>query len=158
MTADELAAFGMEQLSAAAIEDFLASQGTGVLALPTDAAPYVVPMSFGYDGGRRLYFTFVAGAESRKADLAAGGGPARFLVYSVDTPFNWRSVVLTGTIDELPRSEWDEHATAMEDNAWYPDLLERALAAEDVRVFVFDIEDWDGFSHAGLPPGFDRED
>lgn len=46
------------------IEQFLASRGVGVLGLPAEEDPYLVPMSFGFDGGRRLHFTYLTGSTS----------------------------------------------------------------------------------------------
>jgi len=49
------------------------------------------PMSFWFDGESRLYF-----------------------LYRAETMFNWRSVLLTGTISEVPESERDAVRDAME--------------------------------------------
>lgn len=155
MTVETLEALGVERMAEQTIVDFLTSKGVGILALPTDDAPYVLPISFGYDGERRLYFTYATGNTSRKADLSSGDGRASFLVYAAESPFMWRSVVCKGTVREIPRSEWDEHEEAMNDNAWHPDLLERAFEAERVLVYRFDIGEWSGLRHSGLPPALD---
>ena len=157
MTVEQLEAYGMEQMREADIEDFLVSQRTGVLGLAAEGTPYLVPLSFGYDGGTSLYFTYVAAPKSRKARLSDRNDLASFLVYSVESAFNWRSVLLTGTISEVPESEWGDHAEAMSDNAWHPDLFERAKSSGRVLVYRFSIEDWSGLRHAGLPPGFGHE-
>lgn len=156
MTVEKLEALGVEQMAEQSIRDFLASQGVGVLALSTDNAPYILPLSFGYDGERRLYFTYVTGDTSQKADLSSGGKWASFLVYAAESAFNWRSVVCEGTVREVPRSEWDTHDEAMKDNAWHPDLIERAFETERVLVYQFDIEEWSGLRHSGLPPGLEN--
>ncbi|MFC7132640.1 MULTISPECIES: pyridoxamine 5'-phosphate oxidase family protein [Salinibaculum] len=157
MTIDELGEFGMERMDEAAIEEFLTSHGFGVLALPTDGAPYVVPMSFGYDGGTTLYFTYVVGEESQKADLTEAAEAATFLAYSAESAFSWRSVVLTGTVTEVPQNEWARHAEMMDDNAWHPDIFERAMETERIRIYRFDVDDWSGIRHTGLPSGFEGE-
>jgi nitroimidazol reductase NimA-like FMN-containing flavoprotein (pyridoxamine 5'-phosphate oxidase superfamily) len=156
MTVDKLEALGIEHMSDERIGDFLSSQGVGILALPTDDAPYILPLSFGYDGTRRLFFTYVTGGDSDKATLSARGGTASFLVYTAESPFSWRSVVCRGTLTEVPRHDWPAHDKAMADNAWHPDLFERAFELEDVLVYQFEIEEWSGLRHAGLPPGLDR--
>lgn len=155
MTVEALQTLGVEQLSEQDIDDFLTSQGVGVLALPTGDAPYLLPLSFGYGGDRRFYFTYVTGETSRKAGLSSGDGRASFLVYAAESPFVWRSVVCEGTVREVPRSEWDTHEAAMNDNAWHPDLFERAFETERVLVYQFDIEEWSGLRHSGLPPGLE---
>jgi len=152
MTGEALDALGVEQMSQQSIADFLASQGVGVLAFPTDDVPYVLPLSFGYDGDQRLYFTYVIGDTSRKASLSSDGTRASVLVYETKTPFHWRSVICEGTVREVPKSEWDTHEEAMTDNAWHPDLFERAYNTERFLVYQFEIEDWSGLRHSGLPP------
>jgi nitroimidazol reductase NimA-like FMN-containing flavoprotein (pyridoxamine 5'-phosphate oxidase superfamily) len=155
MTVERLEALGIEHMSDDSIQDFLSSQGVGILALPTDGAPYVLPLSFGYDEDRRLFFTYVDGEDSEKAGLSARGTEASFLVYTAESPFSWRSVVCRGALSEVPRHDWPAHDEAMADNAWHPDLFERAFEIEDVLVYQFDIAEWSGLRHAGLPPGLD---
>ena len=152
MTVETLEKLGIEEMSEQSIKDFLTSHGVGALAFPTDDVPYVLPLSFGYDGERRLYFTYVTGDTSRKAKLSRGDTRASVLVYAAETPFNWRSVVCEGTVRKLPESEWDAHEEAMNDNMWQPDVIERAVETERVLVYQFEIEKWSGLRHTGLPP------
>lgn len=152
MTVDELRPLGIEEMSDEDIANFLSSQGVGILALSTDDAPYVLPLSFGYDGDRRLYFTFVTADGSQKARLSSEDRRASYLVYAAESPFSWRSVVCRGTVERVPRSDWERHDEAMEDNAWHPDLFERAFETEEILVYQFDIEEWSGLRHSGLPP------
>lgn len=154
MTLDELGEFGMARMTDDEVRGFLDTRGVGVLGLPTDGAPYLLPLSYGYDGDRTLYFTYVVGAESRKADLTAGSEEATMLVYSADSKYNWESVVLRGTLSELPEDEWDDHESDMA-GAWRPDLFERASEVTDVTVYAFRIDEQTGIKHTGLPPGFD---
>ncbi len=156
MTIDVLRSHGVTEMDEEAIEGFLQNQAVGVLGLPTDGAPYLVPLSFGYDGEDHLYFTYVVGTESRKTALSEGAEAARVLVFHVDTPFNWSSVLLTGTIDSVPESEWAALGDALA-GAWDPDLFRAAKAVEDVRVFAFEVDDAVGIRHTGLPPGFGEE-
>ncbi|WP_123538192.1 pyridoxamine 5'-phosphate oxidase family protein [Halosimplex salinum] len=153
MTIDELTDFGMHEMSDDEVEGFLSTQSMGTLGLPTDAQPYLVPMSYGYDGGSRLYFYFVVGTESRKVELADRAEKAAFLVYSAETAFNWESVVLTGTLRQLPadrRGDVDEAATP----TWRPELFETASESLETQIYEFRIEEWTGVRHTGLPPGF----
>jgi nitroimidazol reductase NimA-like FMN-containing flavoprotein (pyridoxamine 5'-phosphate oxidase superfamily) len=150
MTVDELEAHGLVRMDDAEIRGFLTSQSTGVLGLPAEGAPYLVPMSYGFDG-TALYFTYVTGAESRKAALTGEGTPARFLVYRADTTFNWESALLTGTVEAVPEAEREGVLETVR-IAWRPELFERAEAAELHR---FRVEDWTGVKHTGLPEGFE---
>ena len=155
MTVDELESYGLVRMDDAETDGFLSSQSTGVLGLPGGEVPYLLPMSFGYDG-ESLYFTYVLGAESRKAALTGDGVPARFLVYRADTAFNWESVLLTGRVEPVPEGERDAvfESTTI---AWRPDLFERAEAVETAELYRFRIEDRSGIKHTGLPPAFERE-
>lgn len=153
MTVDELGEYGMQRMDDEEIEGFLSSHSLGILGLPTEQAPYLFPMSYGYEGGSNLYFFYVVGSGSRKADLSDRAEYASFLVYSAETMFNWRSVLLTGTIQRLP----DEQRTSLSDEQiprWRPDLFEKASETEESRLYKFQFDEWTGISHSGLPPGF----
>jgi len=157
MTLDELADYGMYRMDEEAIRGFLSSQGVGVLGLPTADAPSLRPMSFGYDGEDTLYLLYVVGAESRKAVLSDRAEVARFLVYSMETAFNWRSVLLTGGIERAA----DDELGALPDHVelpWQPDLFQRAVSAERTALYRFDITERTGIKHLGLPPAFDTDE
>ncbi|MFC7026767.1 pyridoxamine 5'-phosphate oxidase family protein [Halomicroarcula sp. GCM10025324] len=152
MTVEDLETAGLAQMDDAAIEDFLRSQRFGILGLPADGAPYLVPISFGYDGDA-LYFTFIGGPESQKRTLIRASDTATFLVTDVSSMFNWESVVLTGTPERVPESEWDELADVL-GGVWRPEVFEDALESEDIVIFRFDVEERNGIRHTGLPEGF----
>lgn len=139
----------------AEIRSFLASQGTGVLGFPTADAPYLLPMSYGFDGESRLYFTYLVGSESRKATLSERTDVASVLVYKADTKFNWQSVLLSGTLEQVPESEWGTVGDATDD-AWRPDLFETANLSGGVTVYEFRIQGRTGVKHIGLPLGLER--
>jgi len=140
-----------------AISAFLANRKMGVLGLPTGDIPYLLPMSFGYDDGKTLYFTFVGGPESRKRGLIEATDRAVFLTYTAESPFSWESVLLSGTVDAIPDDEWDDIVPVLE-AAWRPDVIEAAMETEDVTVYRFSVDEWTGYKHTGLPPGFDTGD
>ena len=153
MTVDDLTEYGAVEMDDDAIEAFLSSQRVGILALPTDGAPTMRPLSFAYDEEDSLYVLYVGDSDSRKRDLSDRAESARFLVYSAETAFNWRSVLLTGRIDAVP----DEDVAALEDQVsipWQPDLLAAVGDAEGTSLYRFVIEDQQGLRHSGLPEGF----
>lgn len=157
MSIDELTEYGMKRMDDDEIRTFLTGQGSGVLGLSADDAPYLVPLSFGFDGESRLYFTYALGSTSQKETLTDRADTASFLVYSVEGTFNWESVLLTGTIEELPEAQWPDHEAAME-NAWHPDLLEAAHTSRGVKVYALTIDEQTGIKHTGLPPGFEPKE
>jgi nitroimidazol reductase NimA-like FMN-containing flavoprotein (pyridoxamine 5'-phosphate oxidase superfamily) len=154
MTIEELEAIGAARMEDDEIRSFLSNQGTGVLGLPADDGPYLLPISFGYDGERRLAFTFVPAERSRKRELSDRATQATFLVYDATTMFSWQSVVCAGTIDEVTGDDLDAALETMR-NAWHPDLLEQAKLSGDVVVYAFDVTEWSGVKHMGLPPGLE---
>ncbi len=153
MSVAQLQEYGLEEMDDDAIREFVSSQSTGVLGLPMDGAPYLLPMSFAFDGDASLYFTYLLGSSSRKAALSEQADRARFLVYSVETMFNWRSVMLTGKLTEVPENEW----SGLEDvltNAWRPELFRTASTSGGVGVYEFAIQSQSGIRHTGLASGF----
>lgn len=157
MTVEELGAYGIDRMDDEGIERFLGMQSQGVLGLPTDAEPYLLPMSYGYDSGDRLYFYFLVGSESRKRELADVADAATFLVYNAEM-FHWRSVLLTGRVRERETGDEDGSATLSESRtpAWRPELLETASETEETRPYEFLIEDWTGLRHDIQPPAMDQ--
>lgn len=126
MTISRLLEEGLTGMDDASIRQFPSSQGTGVLGLPTAESPYLLPMSYSFDGESTLYFTFVGGPKAGGA-LIARTDSARFLVYDARTAFNRESVMLSGPIEPVPQGEWDRFAAATE-TPWRPDIFEAATA------------------------------
>ncbi|MFO7834808.1 MAG: pyridoxamine 5'-phosphate oxidase family protein [Halohasta sp.] len=157
MTVEDLTAYGMEPMTDANVRSLLSSRNVGVLALPTDDVPMLRPLSFWFDGEDALYFVYVLGTESRKHDLSRQVDTARFLVYSAQTAFNWRSVLLTGRLSEVPDAELAGVLEAME-LTWRPEVFRQASVDEPTAVYRFEIDDWTGIKHLGLPPGIEAPD
>jgi len=65
--------------------------------------------------------------------------------------YNWQSALLTGTLSEVPESDWDALEETLSD-AWRPSLIETATLSGDVAVFELSIEERTGIKHQGLPP------
>lgn len=157
MSVDELREVGLERMDDDQIREFLSSRGFGVLGLPAEDAPYLIPMSFGYDGGTALYFTYVLGEQSRKETLTERADHARFLVYEAASPYSWESVVLTGTIEEVPVEEWGEIEDVLS-AAWHPAIFEEAPVSRGLRVYRFEADELSGIRHTGLPEGLEPRD
>ncbi|MFC5279476.1 pyridoxamine 5'-phosphate oxidase family protein [Halorubrum rubrum] len=149
MSTDEFLESSAATMDDDRIRAFLTEQGVGTLALPDEDAPYLVPMSFGYDGESALYFAFLLfGPESRKETLSDDAAGARFLVYDARSPHEWRSVSLRGRIAPIEEGEWTDLREAME-NAWHPDLFSSAEPMRGVRGYRFRIDDWTGIRQGG---------
>jgi nitroimidazol reductase NimA-like FMN-containing flavoprotein (pyridoxamine 5'-phosphate oxidase superfamily) len=157
MTVEELENYGMKQMSDDQIRQILSTQDVGILGLPAEEAPSMRPLTFWFDGSDTIYFVYVVGSQSRKVDLSERADLARFLVYRIETTFNWRSALFTGTIDEVPDSQREAIESEMEIE-WQPEVFERAKTAEDIAVYRFAVDEWSGIKHTGLPPGFEADD
>jgi len=153
MTIDSLEEHGMERMDDEEIEQFLSMQSMGVLGLPTEDEPYLLPMSYGFDGESRLYFFYLVGEESRKAELSEQAESASFLVYNAETAFHWRSVVLSGTLRELSEDE-SADLTDAQTPTWRPKLIQAASESEQTRFWKFSIEELTGIRHDAQPPGY----
>ena len=151
MTVAELEDFGMLQMDREDIEKTLQRKSIGVLGVPTDTAPLLRPLSFWYDGDAALYFVYVLGTDSRKVTASDNAAVARFLVYDIETTFNWRSVLLTGALERVP----DDERVAIEDQmdtSWKPDVFERAAKTEATALYRLRIDDRAGIKQLELPP------
>ena len=153
MTIDQLEEYGLEQMDDEEIREFLSEHSTGVLGLPTTDVPYLLPLSYGFDDEASLYFTYLLGESSQKADLTEQAGRGRFLVYDIDTAFEWQSVMLAGDISSVPEEEWSD-ITAMTQNAWRPNTLQTATTSGGVALYEFEITELAGIRQTGLAPGF----
>lgn len=154
MTVDDLEEFGMVRMEEREMRELLSTHNTGVLGLPTEGPPLLRPMSFWFDGDSRIYLPYVLGASSRKKELSDRADVARFLVYRAETPFNWRSVLLTGRLTRVPESDRAEVQDAMTVR-WRPDVFERATESGVTELYELEITDRTGIKHVGLPPGFE---
>lgn len=154
MTVDELKKYGMEEMRTEEMVRFLETQSTGVLGLSTSGDPYLLPLSFAFDGESSLFFTYLRGTESQKETLTEQASTGRFLVYAAETMFNWRSVLLSGRFEKVPPSEWGDLSELFE-GVWRPELFRRANTSRNITIYEFEITDWSGLKHTGLAPGFD---
>lgn len=142
-----------ERMEQEEVKQFLREQGVGVLALSDRDVPYVLPLSFGYDGESRLYFTYLLfGAQSKKEELSERVDRARFLVYSAASMYEWRSVLLTGELEAVPDEEWNELQTAMQ-NAWHPNLFSTATPMRGIKGYRFSITDRTSLKHTSAGSG-----
>ena len=89
------------QLDQVQIDDVLRSESIGRLACVADGWPYVVPITYVYDG------EFVYGHSSEGLKLRATRAEPRvcFEVEQIRSPMNWRTVVLRGRFEQLWRDD-----------------------------------------------------
>jgi hypothetical protein len=90
--------------------EFLETGGTGVVSFPTaaDDAPYSFPVSYGYDPeGGEFYLRLAFGPDTEKGDVVDDGQRASLVVYDRDDDDRWRSVVVTGRLEEVTEAAID---------------------------------------------------
>jgi hypothetical protein len=132
-------------MDGAEIDSLLTERGVGVLSLANDGVPYGIPLSFGYDGGDRLYFLFAGHSEEgRKVRYAEGSATASFLVLDIPSDHEWRSVIVRGPVHRIDPGEWERAREAMAENAYRPDLLTDVDVQDDPRVWVLEAADRSG--------------
>jgi len=131
MSVDDGDAHGNEMTDEEMVET-LADVGYGTLSLSEEAGPYAVPVSFGYDGDAAYTYLLRFGEESRKIDAAERTERACLTVFEVESRFDWRSVVVTGPLEEVDDVEHAEEV--MEDNAWHPSLFASAATEPMTEV------------------------
>lgn len=138
---------GMVSMNDEEIREFLTAEGVGILGIHDEEFPYLVPLSFGYDGDSSLYFVYLLfGTESRKETLTDESQRGRFLAYRARSMHEWRSVSLTGEITRIGDDEWETLQETME-NAWHTDLFASAEPMRGVEGYRFDIDDWNGVKY-----------
>jgi len=94
------------------------------------------------------------GPESRKQELSERADSAQFLVYDASSKYMWESVQVTGTLTEVPATEWDDLEAELA-NAWRPAIFEPTEYSGGLAVYRLDVTEWVGFKQTGLPPGLE---
>ena len=155
MTIETLKAYGLEELTDAELRHFLMNQPTGILGLPSEEFPYLLPMTFSYDGESSLYFTYFVDEPSRKVTLTEAADTASFLVYSYTSVFCWESALLSGKLEQLEKEEW-ENTPAATENEWHLSIFDMARTAGERVVYRFSITEKTGIKATGLPPGMEE--
>ena len=129
-------------LSREETDAFLGRHETGVLSLASGDEPYSIPVSYGYDSvDRRFFLRLVSSPDSEKRRFLDASAHARLVVYERDGDV-YRSVVGTGTIEEVPREELTVEHVEQYGDAKRP-LFEMWGASKrdlDVRLYRFTPE------------------
>jgi hypothetical protein len=89
--------------------EFLGAGGTGVVSVSrgADEAPYSLPVSYGYDETDGAFYLRLAfGPDSDKAEVVGGRQPVSLVVYD-QRDDGWRSVVVTGRLEEVTEAAID---------------------------------------------------
>lgn len=153
MSVSELKKYGLEELREEEVFTFLETQQVGVLGIDGERRPYLLPLSYGYDGEESLYFTYLLGETSEKEELTERAESGTFLVYKVDTLFNWESVLLEGDLSRVPQSQWTDLEEILA-GVWRPEIFRTGKTSRNVAIYEFEIAEANGIKHTGLAPGY----
>lgn len=122
----------MRSLDEEEIDTVLRESGYGFLGLANEDQPYVIPMSFGYDGDA-LYFQM--NSQGRKFEFMEGHSTAVFSVLDYDpTTGVYKSILVEG---ELAAITDNDAGTAFET------LAANAQFGTDLEVWGFPIQQAD---------------
>lgn len=144
MSTDQAEQVSGIEMSDPEIEEFLSERGHGILSLTRGGETYGMPMSFGYDGDR-LFMQFIEfGEDSRKVEFLDGTERACLTVYDVETRFEWRSVIVTGTLSDVPDEEKGHAEDTLEDNGWFPHIFPPTEPMSGVRRLAMTVEEATG--------------
>lgn len=106
------------------IEQFLTDQATGVLCLANDRTAYGIPVAFAYEAeGERAVLDLGFAPESKKREFIETTDEVCLTTYEWSQPHDWRSVVMSGPLEELEDDEVDD-----ETEAWFH------AVAKDIEV------------------------
>ena len=125
-----------------AIDEFLRERGDGVLSFAREGAGYGVPISFGYDGDRLFVHLVRFGAESEKLAFADASERVCLTTYATETRFEWKSVLVRGTLSPVPDEDVEYMEAVMDRNAWKPRLPDEDV--ESVRRMELLIDETTG--------------
>ncbi|MFP8951905.1 pyridoxamine 5'-phosphate oxidase family protein [Natrialbaceae archaeon A-arb3/5] len=93
-------------MSESAVDTYLETRGRGTLAFGDEDGGYAVPMSFGFDReNQRCVFQFVSTADSTKQAYLSDSNRVTLTVHDWSAIDDWTSVVVQGTLHELPADE-----------------------------------------------------
>jgi hypothetical protein len=134
--------------------EFLGNGGTGVISFtpPSEGPPYTRPISYGYDADTgNFYFRLAVGPEDAgKRDVIDGDREVSFVTFD-ETDRGWRSVVATGSLEEITRSALDPDVAEAMQRVHIPfvDVYDSHPLTLDFRFFRLAPDEVSGQQEAG---------
>lgn len=129
----------------AELEERLRAAETGVLALADEGDAYAVPLAHYYDG-ESLYFRLGETDGSTKMAFLESTGTACYVLYGAEPTDDPRgldswSVVVTGSLSRVPRSEHGRFDTAEINRRFSPiRIFDEAIEDVEIAVVELDVE------------------
>jgi len=127
----------MRELPRTEADSILEETGYGFLGLARDDRPYVIPMSFGYDGDD-CYFQM--NSQGRKFDYIDNGAPAILNALQVDHETGVsKSVQVEGRLREIPETQTETVYQTLASNASFgtdPSAWGVPLQESDLSLYM----------------------
>jgi nitroimidazol reductase NimA-like FMN-containing flavoprotein (pyridoxamine 5'-phosphate oxidase superfamily) len=126
----------MEEMDRAGCDEVLYREGAGMLALSEDDVPYVIPMSFGYDGTVCYIQITTSGRKNR---VLTANARATLAIVSYD-PESGRSesVLVEGTMEGAEGAAVEPGLEALANNAEFgTDLSVWGEPVQDVELALY---------------------
>ncbi len=124
------------ELNELQMDHLLLSQAVGRLACTDGNMPYVVPVTYIYDGKSIIGQT----REGMKLDILRKNPNVCFEVDSMTNMANWRSAVLFGTFEELEGDEADKARDYLFTHMW-PLLTSSTIHPHEHEASVAGVDD-----------------
>lgn len=132
------------EMSHREIDEALGDIGYGTLSLVSEGNPYGIPVSFGYDGDRIFGYFFRFGDDGKKMDFGEQTPTACLTAFQANSSFDWRSVIVTGTLRDVAEAETEYVDDVMAENAWFPSVFPQTTQLTGVRRVELRIQDASG--------------
>jgi hypothetical protein len=134
--------------------EFLGRGGTGIISFdtPDDDPPYSRPVSYGYDAETgNFYFRFAVGPDDAgKGNIVDEDRVISFVTYD-QTDGGWRSVIVTGRLEEITKSALDPSVAEAIERIAIPfvDVYDSHPLTLEFRFFRLTPDDVTGKREAG---------
>lgn len=134
------------EMDALEINDFLASQRTGVLSVARDNDSYAIPVSFAYQPEEQnIYHRLGYGGRSTKRQFVDAVDRASFITYAREGE-RWKSVLARGKLETVSKSNLDSSmAEALQDlRIHYFQVHADASGAMDFEIVRIEVSELTG--------------
>lgn len=118
------------------IDHFLLSQAVGRIACSDGMTPYIVPITYIYDGKVIIGQT----KEGKKLEILRKNPRVCFEVDSMENMVNWRSVIINGTFKELDGDEADKARDYLFNHMW-PLLTSATIHSHEHNASISSVDD-----------------
>lgn len=118
------------------IDHFLLSQAVGRIACTNGKIPYIVPVTYVYDGKGIICQT----KEGKKLNILRNNPNVCFEVDTMENMANWQSVIINGTFHELKGKEAEKARDYLFNHMW-PYLTSATIHPHEHEASLSGIDD-----------------